>query len=392
MLLNLLNLYSLIFALFDKITDMTKELRDLKPILPKLVPSLSIFTTASDVFNPVTDFIMNASTPAVTMVPWDVTEFYEPENITHCFDEVVACPSATKVTLKNITTTLMTIIFANITNITSTPPFDELSTFHSFTQSTNDSFDFSTEDLNNTDLFTEIYNNSQSSVYQYTQSPTLNMTTFSDNVTYTYGDNDTDYVDESDTDYESLFLDDDPFAFQNGNKNLSELSSTRGYATSLFDGEHRSSSQADSTESSEYLIRENDRKISQIKGFQLEASSGTEPQDSQYTTEVPTTNELCYVKKCITLSSADYGNPFGTEQSKVISAKASDDYLDSQDSDIMPVFSALIEQKYKFVKASSTELNTTIRKKLRSLCWETMFGQELVKLTMMDLVRNLFNP
>ena len=30
------------------------------------------------------------------------------------------------------------------------------------------------------------------------------------------------------------------------------------------------------------------------------------------------------------------------------------------------------------------------RKRLRSLCWETMFGQELVKLTVMDLVSKIF--
>lgn len=370
---------------------MTKELRDLKPISSKLGPSLSIFTTASDVFNPVTDLITNTSTPAVTIVPWDVTEFNEPENFTHCYDEVVACPtSTTKVTLKNITTTLMTVIFANITNFTSTPPFDELSTFHSFTQSTNDSFEFHIEDLNNT-MFTESSNLSQSTMYQYTQSPTANMTDMAENVTSTYGDNDADYVnyvDESDTDYESLFLD-DPFAIQSGNKNLSELSSTHGYSTSLIDEELKSSSRSDSTESSEYLIRENNRPFIRTTEIQLETSGGTDSQYTQYTTQVPTTNELCYITKCIILQTADYGYPFGTEQSKIMSAKASDDYMDR---DIMPVFSALIEQKYNFVNASSTDLNTTIRKKLRSLCWETMFGQELVKLTMMDLVRNTCYP
>lgn len=35
-------------------------------------------------------------------------------------------------------------------------------------------------------------------------------------------------------------------------------------------------------------------------------------------------------------------------------------------------------------------LSAPTKKKLLKLCWETMFGQELVKLTMMDLVRNLY--
>lgn len=35
-------------------------------------------------------------------------------------------------------------------------------------------------------------------------------------------------------------------------------------------------------------------------------------------------------------------------------------------------------------------LDPETRKKLRNLCWETMFGQELVKLTIMDLVSGYF--
>nr|CAI5819392.1 unnamed protein product [Callosobruchus analis] len=37
-----------------------------------------------------------------------------------------------------------------------------------------------------------------------------------------------------------------------------------------------------------------------------------------------------------------------------------------------------------------TSLNYSMRARLRSLCWETMFGQELIKLTVMDLIMTIF--
>lgn len=42
------------------------------------------------------------------------------------------------------------------------------------------------------------------------------------------------------------------------------------------------------------------------------------------------------------------------------------------------------------LSAIEVGLNYTMKARLRSLCWETMFGQELIKLTVMDLIMTIF--
>ncbi|XP_073976381.1 transmembrane channel-like isoform X3 [Rhodnius prolixus] len=307
MVLNLLNLYSFIFATFSKIEKMTIQLNDLKPTANTTsIPSTSSPSIyANNIINPIKDLVNSTASET------SIYSFFE-ESTADC---------SIKVPCSSTTTTLA--VAALLLNATS--PF---------------SVDYNS---------TPVYNESVTSNDLYSTQFKL-----TENITV-------DKWNEIYSDFTKSFT-----------ENLEEFTT------------------APTTETSSESTEDYSTSTTLEKLLENSTDSSTSTQQSMFTPANATEfkEKLCY----ITINCSEI-NKFGTylENTTIISTTLSNHHNHSEaDTTLSPNTDILdVTEPDAPVQDLSSQihvLDPETRKKLRNLCWETMFGQELVKLTIMDLM------
>ncbi|CAH1126454.1 unnamed protein product [Ceutorhynchus assimilis] len=298
MVLNLLNLYSLIFALFDKITDMTILLQEIKYNLSKPQTTDVAFYTSPN--------------------PYEALQSYDDNSISafHCIcsDNLILDQTGISMDLiSNLAENLSTLAMPTLNNL--------LTTLHDFT------------DLNNATESTWI-----NSTIEYENSTNyLNFTITAEELKDLF------------VDYLTYIL--SPFVVLNNTDIINiTLTPTDNY-------EH-------------------------FKTTLLPLFNDTTPQEEQrFETELTTLFEE--ITSTITSSYTDIFTSTTTETSETITI----DNTDLKCQTYCDTFTTAIKTTVNYGEAEYRKtLNYTMNAKLRSLCWETMFGQELIKLTVMDLI------
>ncbi|XP_050361227.1 transmembrane channel-like protein [Nymphalis io] len=300
MLLNLLNLYSLIFALFSKIEGMSKELVSLQP---NLYMNVTIITENTLNVKQKTEYNLNTISPTIANFK-----------------------SKTNVKKRN----LLYIAIAenlkeNINDYNEANDDENAALLKEFERIRNLSKLSSLEDTNET-LETD-----DSEVYDFNY----------DLVSST----DTTLLAETNIDYEY---------------NLSDTDSPNSTPISVTE----TSSDFSSVTTSLYSTEDTEQMLSSDSTLNVDLTSLLVSSTNSYETANP--NKV----------STSYDVSENTEKTRI--------YTVSEDAFTNDLSSIPSSKNHYHRKMYN--LTVTTKKKLLKLCWETMFGQELVKLTMMDLV------
>ncbi|XP_048515519.1 transmembrane channel-like protein isoform X2 [Athalia rosae] len=326
MVLNLLNLYSLIIALFGKINTMVKELKQLKPNVTE-----------------------DSAIPG------------------NCRNVPTACPSSV-----NSMATLASLSLVLLTNITSKNATFGLSpgdTHHVVSRSLADNANFEAiESI----LRASTSASTTTEEYDWPYDDDYNETLDSDDIYIPgegiifYGDDSIAPQTESDneTPYESSTVTNNSGDIDDFNDSTTAYSSTSESSSlsttstgSTEEATHGTSTSSSSTETSDHPKTAKDS-VSMTTDFGTETTEG-----STTTTTTTTTSDVATVKPLANKVIVNCYNQYCD-----VRRPTSDD------------------RRRRGAALQNVTLDITTRKKLRRLCWETMFGQELAKLTVMDLV------
>ncbi|CAH1999423.1 unnamed protein product [Acanthoscelides obtectus] len=334
MVLNLLNLYSLIFALIDKISDMAEELEEFKNITMEMKAA-----RAANKLSSIQTSTLHTTT-AIISTSTSTTPSYSP--VTECYlvcndsdtqfmhGDNLVYDLANNISHGVLSTFLDLVTEINVQNVT-----DYL---NSTVNSISTSFDNATEEYFPSDVFFSLKEFFLDYLTNILDQFNIENNTITTNV---YENNTTNFTDYSFNATDSLLNATDYELFKTtmlpvllNFTNLTDISDDR------FD--------IDAT-------------LSTIFENVTNAVSNV----SDLTTLSPRCKEICNA-----VSAENDTTFFGS-------------YNDGTDLNLtyeVTTTTAIVE----------TSLNYSMRARLRSLCWETMFGQELIKLTVMDLIMTIF--